>query len=743
MTQSGGRHRVLGDRLKALGLWLQGHQIGRKATIAFAMLAAACGVGTYLALSGEPPEPEHLRQLIQLNVGMLVILAVLVCRRIFRVWVDRRRGSAGSKLHIRLVVVFALVAVTPTVVVAVLSLAVFDSALTDWFSTRVRTALRESLSASQAYLRENSQEIVIETRDMALDLNRTLPELLEEGDALESLVSAQARVRRFSSAAVIGVDGHVYARYGPPLSLESVPDEALDAAVRFEIPSMTAADNTRLQGMARLDPPGEIYLMTARPLNAQVFEHMAATQRAVRQYEDFRSERSAVQIGVSLIFLVLALLFVMVAMLIGLVFANRLARPLTELVFAAEQVRAGNLSARVPEINPDDEVGTLVRSFNRMTSQLEAHREELMEANRQVDTRRRFTETVLAGVSAGVIGLDRQGRINLPNRSASTLLQRDLKADVGRRLLEVVPEMSELFQQIRRRPARPVQGEIRLDEQGAAKTLLVRMVSDRQDKDVRGYVVTFDDVTELLAAQREAAWSDVARRIAHEIKNPLTPIQLSAERLKRKYLDQITSDRETFTACTDTIVRQVGDIGRMVDEFSAFARMPSPTLKPESLKEICSEAVFLQRTAHPAIRFEVDMPKEKITVPCDRRQMGQAVTNLLQNAVEAIEGRMTADAPAGEVRLVLRQDEGATRIVVEDNGPGLPVEGRENLTEPYVTTRLKGTGLGLAIVKKIMEDHAGSIALEDRPEGGARVSLLLNSAETRAGETEDAAANGA
>jgi two-component system nitrogen regulation sensor histidine kinase NtrY len=727
MTHSGATTRFSGGRLEALSHWIRKHQIGRKATFVFVLLSLASGIGTYVALSGTPPEPEDVRRLVQLNLGVLLILAILVLRRIFRVWVDRRRGSAGSKLHIRLVTMFTLVAVTPTVVVAALSLAVFDSALSDWFSSKVSSALRESLSASEAYLRENSQEIVVETRDMAIDLNRVLADMRDSPDALETLVQAQARVRRFTGAEVVSANGKTLARFGPALGFEKLPSGAIEAALRFEIPSMTTNEHSRLMALARLDAPDEVYLLTARPLNARVFGHMASTQRAVRQYEDFRRDRSVFQVSVSMIFILLAFVFVLVSMLIGLIFANRMARPLTELVFAAEQVRAGNLSARVPELDPDDEVGTLVRSFNRMTSQLETHREELMEANRQVDTRRRFTETVLAGVSAGVIGLDPQGRINLPNRSASLLLNRDLTGDIGRPLMDVAPEMGDLFTQIARRPNRPVQGEIRLGDGAGVKTLLVRMVVDRLGEDIRGFVVTFDDVTELLSAQRKAAWSDVARRIAHEIKNPLTPIQLSAERLKRKYLDEITSDKETFVTCTDTIVRQVGDIGRMVDEFSAFARMPSPTLKSENIKEICSEAAFLQRNAYPAIGFEMDMPETKVMAHCDRRQLGQAITNLLQNAAEAIDGREPGDAPLpkGLVRISLSQDEVETRIVIEDNGKGLPADERESLTEPYVTTRAKGTGLGLAIVKKIMEDHGGAILLEDRPEGGARVSLVF------------------
>jgi two-component system nitrogen regulation sensor histidine kinase NtrY len=357
---------------------------------------------------------------------------------------------------------------------------------------------------------------------------------------------------------------------------------------------------------------------------------------------------------------------------------------------------------------------------------------------------------VLAGVSAGVIGLDQKGRVNLPNRSASLLLGTDLDQLVGHDLATAVPEMAALFDEATRRPERLAQSQVQLLRRGRTYTLLVRIAAEREEADVKGYVVTFDDITELLSAQRKAAWADVARRIAHEIKNPLTPIQLSAERLKRKYLKEISNDRETFTICTDTIIRHVGDIGRIVDEFSSFARMPAPTIRDEDLVEIVRQAVFLQRTSTPEIRFRLDIPGAA-RLACDARQVSQALVNLLKNAAESIQSR-DGDAPVGEIAVRLSQSAGETALVVEDNGRGLPQEGRDRLAEPYVTTRAKGTGLGLAIVKKIMEDHHGELVLEDREEGGARVTLVFHrsdarpaapSPEDRQGATAKAIAHGA
>jgi two-component system nitrogen regulation sensor histidine kinase NtrY len=422
----------------------------------------------------------------------------------------------------------------------------------------------------------------------------------------------------------------------------------------------------------------------------------------------------------------------------GLRLAARLARPISALAAAAERVGGGDLSARVSEGQDDEEFSTLSRAFNRMTTQIETQRRELVEANRQLDGRRRFTEAVLSGVSAGVVGLDREGRINLPNRSASVLLAVDLDRQIGEPLSTVVPEMAALVEEAARRPDRLAQAQIEIARDGRSDVLHVRVAAERVSGETQGYVVTFDDVTELLSAQRKAAWADVARRIAHEIKNPLTPIQLSAERLKRKYLRDIRNDPETFSILSDTIVRHVGDIGRMVDEFSSFARMPAALIKTEDLIDITRQAVFLQRAGTPDVRFEVDLPSHPVPVSCDSRQVSQALVNLLKNAIESIQARDGDPAP-GRIWVRLIETDSHVTLVVEDNGRGLPKEGRERLTEPYVTTRAKGTGLGLAIVKKVMEEHRGELILEDREGGGARVKLVFPAVPPRE-ESERAAA---
>ena len=507
---------------------------------------------------------------------------------------------------------------------------------------------------------------------------------------------------------------------------------AIDAALAGDVAVINSKDGTAVRAVAQLNTTPTLMLMIERPVDPQILGHMSSVERAVAEYEQLDRNRSSLQVTFVLVFGIVALVVLSAAVSIGLVMANTIARPIGGLIQAAERVRGGDLAVRVPEMPSDDEVAGLLRAFNRMTGQLAAQRAELMDAYGQIDERRRFTESVLAGVSAGVIGLDAAGRIELPNRAAGELLRADLQAAIGRPLAEVEPAFAPLLAEARAAPEKPRMAELQVGPPANRRILLARIGAELSGGRVDGYVVTFDDITELQSAQRKAAWGDVARRIAHEIKNPLTPIMLSAERLKRRFAREITSDPETFTQCADTIVRHVGDIGRMVDEFSAFARMPQPQIRPEDVSRIVREAMVLPRHAHPEIDWQTDLPERGPVVPCDRRLIGQALTNLLQNATDAVRMRPRAEGEgAGRIAVRLWTAPGRVHISVTDDGAGLPDADRARLMEPYVTHKPKGTGLGLAIVKKILEDHGGDITLDDRPDGpGAVATLTLPTRES-------------
>jgi two-component system nitrogen regulation sensor histidine kinase NtrY len=725
--------------MRRLRIWAGRVGLGRKIAIALAVPALASGVATYLALTGAPPfgpHPNTVLLLLNLDLVLLLALGAVIAKRLIEVWAERRRGLAGSRLQIRLVVLFSMIAVTPTIIVAVFSYLFFSFGIESWFSDKVRTAISESLAVAEAYLHEHQQAIRADVLAMANDLNRDAVKLALNPQHLEQVVSAQSALRGLTEAVVFDRAGHILARSSLSFTLgfEPVPDNAVHLADTGDVAIMTNDSDDRVRALVRLNQFGDVYLYVGRFIEPRVLSHMEETQRAAAQYEQMEGQRSGFQITFALIFMMVAMLFLVAAVAIGIHFATQFAVPISGLITAAEQVRGGDLAARVPEGEKDDELATLSRAFNRMTYQIESQQRELKEANRQLDERRRFTETVLTGVSAGVIGLDRDGRINLPNRSASLLLGVDLDQAMGQDLAEAAPEMAGLLAEAERRPDRLAQSQVQLVRANSTRTLLVRIAAEHLGGDVSGFVVTFDDITELLLAQRKAAWADIARRIAHEIKNPLTPIQLAAERLRRRYLKEIKSDAETFTVCTDTIIRHVGDIGRMIDEFSSFARMPAPALKPENLIEIVHQAVFLQRTAHPEIVFETAFPTHSITVRCDTRLVGQALLNIVKNAIESIQTRIaeSGEGEFGRIRVSIDQRDGQAAVIVEDNGRGLPQQGRERLTEPYVTTRTKGTGLGLAIVKKIMEDHEGELVLEDAEPRGARVKLIFSVSESRA-----------
>jgi two-component system nitrogen regulation sensor histidine kinase NtrY len=722
--------------------WARRVGLRRKLSIGLALAAVGAGVATYGSLSGNPPygpEPRTVLVLLLVDLTLLLSLGALVARRMVQLWVERRKGSAGSRLHTSFVAWFSIVAVAPAIIVAVFSALFFNLGIQAWFSERVRTALDESLAVAEAYTDEHRKVIRGDILAMAFDINRQAEVLVRNPQRFTQAVTAQAALRSLSQAIVFERSGRIVAR--APLSFglefETISPSVMNQAAEGEVVFLTGDSDDRVRALIRLDRIVDSYLYVGRFVDPRVLGHVERTKRAVAEYERLEGERSGIEITFIMIFIVVALLLLMVAVWFGLTLATRFVRPISGLIGAAEGVSGGDLSVRVAEGPENDEMATLGRAFNRMTSQLESQRAELMVANHQLDERRRFTEAVLAGVSAGVIGLDREGRIDLPNRSAASLLATKAADLVGQSFAAALPEMAEMLKQVRARPERQVQGQIALERGGIARRLRVRVVAERSGDEMMGFVVTFDDITELESAQRTAAWADVARRIAHEIKNPLTPIRLSAERLKRRYQGEIADDPEVFSRCTDTIIRQVSDIGRMVDEFSDFARFPAPVVSTEDLVEVVRNAVFLEENAHPEIAYHGTYPAGGIELRCDPRQVGRALTNMLQNAAQAIADRETEGEDMlteGRIDILLAEADGRIVAAVSDNGRGLPAKERERLTEPYVTTRARGTGLGLAIVRKIAEDHGAKLTLEDAPAGGARVSIVFT--------TETAPANG-
>jgi two-component system nitrogen regulation sensor histidine kinase NtrY len=718
-------------------IWSRRQRLDRKLAFGTAIAAVLFGAATVLVWTGATdfgPAPTTVFALLIIDTLLLVALAVVIVRRLVRVWVARRQGLAGADLHVRIVILFSLLAATPAVLVAIFSTMFLHFGMQAWFSERVRTAIEASNVVARAYLEEYRQGIRSEAFAMANELNRDAPLLLRNLPAFNQRLGALVNLRGLSEALVVDGSGRIIAH--APLSLSFdfsiLESDVQDQLALGQVVVLASETDDRLRALVKLNRFVDAYLVVGRFVDPSVSQHIERTETAVSQYRRFEEQRGTILITFVMIFAIVALLLLSAAIWIGLNFATQISSPISALIGAAERVRHGDLSVRVSPSASLDAIAALARTFNRMVGQISAQRQGLLQANLDLDERRRFTEAVLSGVSAGVIGLDGNFLINLPNRSASELLGLDLEAEKGKPLGDAVPEMRDLLAAAAQQPDRQHHADIRIVRRGYAYTFSVRVVAEKEGGKVQGYVVTFDNITPLVQAERKAAWADIARRIAHEIKNPLTPIQLASERLKRKYLKEITSDPETFAGLTETIGRRVEDIGRMVDEFSAFARMPRPELKREDLCALIRETVVLERVRYPSITIELDLPPTPVVLVCDHRQVTQALINLMKNAAEAIVGRDGAPEtlPPGWIGVAMRVESSEASderimVTVADNGRGLPKEDRERLIEPYVTTRAKGTGLGLAIVKKIMEDHNGDVLLEDRVGGGACVSLVF------------------
>ncbi|MBV17372.1 MAG: two-component sensor histidine kinase [Thalassospira sp.] len=713
-------------------------RLGQSRRFAFGLVAAALisVTATYLAMTGTAPfqpDPRLILLLLNADLVLVLLLATLVARKLVQIWVERRRGVAGAKLHTRMVLMFSLVAVTPAIVVAVFSALFLHFGIQGWFSDRIRTAVEESMVIADAYLKEHQELIRADVLATTNDLQRFGVNFSTNADRISDILTDQALARGLPEVLMIDGSGQIIAQsdysFSNDFELKNIPPEVFDDARIKDVVLMIGSSDNRIRALAKIPSFVDAYLLVGRFVDPNVLDRIDKARRAVDAYESLEGERSGIVITFVMIFVLISVVLLLAAVTLGLMVATRLVQPVSQLIIAAERVRDGDLTYRVPLDGQGDELEALSRAFNRMTAQLDTQRNELVAANRLNDERRRFTEAILGGVTAGVIGLDPESNIELPNRSASDLLGVDLEDYLGQKLSTVIPEFAPLFGDLTRDGDRSKPRQIEIRRNGVNLTLLARVTAEwADDGAVFGYVVTFDDVTELQTAQRMAAWADVARRIAHEIKNPLTPIQLSAERLKRRYLKQIGDDKEVFQTCTDTIIRQVSDIGRMVDEFSSFARMPSPKMRSEKITDLVKSAIFLQKQAHTKITYDFDSNAFRdLKISCDSRQVNQCLTNTLKNAAEAIDGRDgdPGDLPPGRIEVSITQSDETKRVfvAVSDNGRGLPVEHRERLTEPYVTTRAKGTGLGLAIVKKIMEDHGGELILSDGVEAGATVTL--------------------
>lgn len=714
----------LGILWRRVNAWRKKRRVQTVFAISLALLAPILVFTTYFVLRATNGSVSNdlIRFVLLCDFVYVLVVAALVSQRILRIVTARNKKTAGSRLHMRLSAVFAFVALVPTVMVAVISTILLNFGFENWFSTRVQNVVGNSLAAAQAYENEQRNDLVADAQLLAQFLNqqRRILGINAEQELRSSLTLGQQRIQRGLKEAFV-IDGAANLKARGERSylfdFEQPSENSLQEAEAGKTVVIQDWDNNEFRALVRLTTYPDRYIYVSRRVDGEILNLLDETKETVALYNQGEQERDQLLFDLALIYMAFALIVILAAIWLGLWFAERLSRPVARLAGAVERVGEGDLGVQVREEDSDDEIAMLGRIFNRMTQQVKRQHDDLIEANERTERRRRLFDSVLSGVTAGVIGLNEQGRIAMMNTAAARLLGLDEEHDVNAELILAVPEFCGLFAKLEEKSSGVAQEEIRLTRTGSPEILLVRVAKRvSEDEELEGYVVTFDDVTSLVSAQRMAAWGDVARRIAHEIKNPLTPIQLSAERMKRKFGPKLGDEGADLAQYADVIIRQTNDLRRIVDEFSKFARMPEPERRDQDLAKLIRDVIVLQQSALNPTKVSLEMEADSIHAVIDATMFNQAMTNLIKNAGEAIEGmEEKPERFAPEIRVIVRSENGATEIEIQDNGMGLPAENRSRLFEPYVTHRDSGTGLGLPIVKKIIEEHGGTLELLDAP----------------------------
>ena len=684
-------------------------------------LALVSAFLTFVVLTGLTriePTREVAVSFMLMNGATILVLVGIIAREVWQIMQARRRGRAAARLHVQIVSLFSIMAVLPAVLVAIVANLTIERGLDRLFSGPTREVIQNSLIIARAYMQEHAQLIRGDIIGMAADIGRARPLYDQDRQSFREFLTASAASRNLPGAMLIDKDRHILesAETGIPLAFAAPPPDFLSNVNENEPEIAVLPEENNVAALIRLRAFQDTFLYVARQLDPHVVDQLKQTEASVAEYAEIEARRLGVQVNFALIFAVIALTILMASILLGLNFANSLVTPIRRLMGAAHLVSTGDLHVQVPVKRSEGDLAQLGETFNKMTQELRTQRDELVNASDLIDSRRRFIEAVLSSASAGIIGVDASGSVGILNRSAEKLIGHAESETLDHPLSDVLPELDEMMKSARESTQRLVQGQITINRDGHERNLSVRVTAEQTSQTRDSYIITLDDITELVSAQRTSAWADVARRIAHEIKNPLTPIQLSAERIRRKFGKSIVEDKAVFEQCTDTIVRQVDDIRRMVDEFSRFARMPKPVIEGEDVADTVRQAVFLMRVGHPEVEIEAEIKEEPLQANFDRRLISQALTNIIKNATEAIEAVPVEELGRGRIDVTAGRENDDIVIDVVDNGVGLPKVSRARLLEPYVTTREKGTGLGLAIVGRVLQDHGGRIELHDASE---------------------------
>ena len=692
------------------------------------------GMATYAAMTPSGDANKFLiLLLLNLDLVLLISLIIIITKRVVNIWSRKKSGQLGAQLHSRVVVMFSLLAAAPAIVVAIFGAIFFTVGIENWFSAQVKNALNKSLSVSEAYFEQGQRQISLDAVDIAGIMNTSgilnnINNLdIQKENNLKKFLNKLAYERNFTEVIIFDKFGNVVAESELSFLFKSERRRALfDLVIETKRPAIDFSTSELDKTISAISPVnflGNHFIYISKFKDLRVISDINSVKLAVKNYRGVENKKEGLHITFTMVFIVVAVLLMFVAILMGLNFANGLVTPITNLANAAERVSMGDLKVRVPDNNNKDEIADLSKTFNKMTEQLDSQRNDLINTNNELERRIKFTETVLTGVTAGVLGLDKFGKVFLPNRRALDLLYLDKNIN-NSYLTDVVPEMSDMFLELKKSNQKIITKEIELIRNKKKIIIITTITAEKNKNKVLGYVVTFDDMTEFFKMQRVAAWSDVARRIAHEIKNPLTPIQLAAERIKRKYKKHITLEPEIFLSCISTIIRQVDGMRKMVNEFSAFARMPVPVFTKVNLTNLVSDIASLSVLSNEKIKVNIKVPKRTLYAVVDENQIRQAMQNIISNGINSMIERKNNNKIKNMLTVELKKVKNNYNIFVSDTGIGLPENIKDDLTDPYVTSRKNGTGLGLAIVKKIMEDHNGTLEVKNI-EGGIGVCANL------------------
>ena len=692
------------------------------------------GMATYAAMTPSGDANKFLiLLLLNLDLVLLISLIIIITKRVVNIWSRKKSGQLGAQLHSRVVVMFSLLAAAPAIVVAIFGAIFFTVGIENWFSAQVKNALNKSLSVSEAYFEQGQRQISLDAVDIAGIMNTSgilnnINNLdIQKENNLKKFLNKLAYERNFTEVIIFDKFGNVVAESELSFLFKSERRRALfDLVMETKRPAIDFSTSELDKTISAISPVnflGNHFIYISKFKDLRVISDINSVKAAVKNYRGVENKKEGLHITFTMVFIVVAVLLMFVAILMGLNFANGLVTPITNLANAAERVSMGDLKVRVPDNNNKDEIADLSKTFNKMTEQLDSQRNDLINTNNELERRIKFTETVLTGVTAGVLGLDKFGKVFLPNRRALDLLYLDKNIN-NSYLTDVVPEMSDMFLELKKSNQKIITKEIELIRNKKKIIIITTITAEKNKNKVLGYVVTFDDMTEFFKMQRVAAWSDVARRIAHEIKNPLTPIQLAAERIKRKYKKHITLEPEIFLSCISTIIRQVDGMRKMVNEFSAFARMPVPVFTKVNLTNLVSDIASLSVLSNENIKVNIKVPKRTLYAVVDENQIRQAMQNIISNGINSMIERKNNNKIKNMLTVELKKVKNNYNISVSDTGIGLPENIKDDLTDPYVTSRKNGTGLGLAIVKKIMEDHNGTLEVKNI-EGGIGVCANL------------------